>query len=166
MEKKADIWVSAILYFALGVLILTLVLAATLPVIEQLKDKNVIIQTKNLMSDLDENIREVYREGAGSQRTIEITIKEGDFIIENNLITFELESTFQESEPGIKIQSGYLTILTEETSQEGTYNVKLKLDYEGILDLESDISQISGSNTLILKNKGGEDKPLIEITEI
>tara|TARA_B100000315_G_C14392896_1_gene502855 strand:- start:171 stop:671 length:501 start_codon:yes stop_codon:yes gene_type:complete len=166
MEKKAGIWISAILYFALGVVILTIVLATTLPIIEQLKNKNVIVQTKNLMSDLDENIRAVYSEGPGSQRTVEITINRGDFIIEDNSISFNLESKFQESETDIPIQSGYLTILTTATSQEDIFNVELKLNYSAIIILESDISQISGSKTLITKNKGGDDKPTIEITEI
>ena len=168
MNKKADIWISAILYFALGIIILTLVLAATLPVIEQLKDKNIIIQTKNLMSDLDENLRSIYREGPGSQRTLELTIKKGNFKIDdtNNLITFNLESKFQESEINTTINSGYLTILTTETPQKDIYNVKLELNYSTTLNLASNISQISGSNIFLLKNIGGTTIPTIKITEI
>ena len=168
MNKKADIWISAILYFALGIIILTLVLAATLPVIEQLKDKNIIIPTKNLMSDLDENLRSIYREGPGSQRTLELTIKKGNFKIDdtNNLITFNLESKFQESEINTTINSGYLTILTTETPQKDIYNVKLELNYSTTLNLASNISQISGSNIFLLKNIGGTTIPTIKITEI
>ena len=168
LTKKGDIWVSAVLYFALGVLILGIVLAATLPVIKQLKDKNVIVQTKNLMSDLDENIRSVYREGPGSQRSLEITINKGEFVINDdlNLVSFTMKSSFQESELGVEIQSGRLTILTNETSQQDLYEINLELDYSDILNLTSDVSQISGSNKILIKNKGGQEVPNIEITEI
>ena len=41
MNKKGDIWVSAILYFGLGIIVIAILLAAGLPVINKLKDKNI-----------------------------------------------------------------------------------------------------------------------------
>ena len=50
--KKGDIWISAALYFGLGIVVLSLILAAGLPVINKLRDKNIIIQTKEIMFKL------------------------------------------------------------------------------------------------------------------
>ena len=75
MNKKGDVWISAILYFGIGIVVITIILAAGLPVINRLRDKNVIIQTKQVMHTIDDNIREVIREGPGSQRVVTISAK-------------------------------------------------------------------------------------------
>mgnify|MGYP001558011191 FL=1 len=56
-KKGASIWISAVLYFGIGIIILTILLTAGLPVINKLRDKNIVIQTKQVMHTLDENIR-------------------------------------------------------------------------------------------------------------
>ncbi|MBS3172364.1 hypothetical protein J4438_02180, partial [Candidatus Woesearchaeota archaeon] len=63
MKKKGDVWVSAILYTALGVVLLTIILAAGLPAIQKMKDSYTSKQTKELMLVLDKNIKTVYHEG-------------------------------------------------------------------------------------------------------
>ena len=62
MQKKGDVWISAILYFGIGIVIITILLTAGLPVINKLRDKNIIIQTKQVMHTMDDNIREVIKE--------------------------------------------------------------------------------------------------------
>ena len=44
--KNGQTWISAVLYIALGTILLTIILAAGLPVINNLRDKNVVIQTQ------------------------------------------------------------------------------------------------------------------------
>src|SRR3990167_9519809 len=83
-NKKGDIWISAVLYFGLGIVVLSLILAAGLPVINKLRDKNIIIQTKDIMFSLDNLIRDVARSGAGEQRAVNLDIKKGQFLINNN----------------------------------------------------------------------------------
>ena len=70
MKQKGDIWISAVLYMALGIIILVIVLSVAIPVVNKIRDKNIALNTKELMFDLDRNIRIVYSEGTGSRRPI------------------------------------------------------------------------------------------------
>ena len=172
MNKKGDIWISAVLYMALGVIILTIVLATSLPVINKLKDKNTVVQTKNLMSDLDQNIRALYTEGPGSQRPIEISINRGTFVIDDandkETITWTLEdSRYIEVEPEATIEEGHLKISTEITPQEGRYKVVIQLDYLNFIDLQNTLPQIEGAQSFLMINEGGAgDIPNIAINEL
>ncbi len=160
--KKGDIWISAVLYLALGVIILTIVLATSLPVINKLKDKNTIVQTKNLLSDIDQNIRAVYTEGAGSQRPITLSINQGEFKIDSTgekIIWFIDDSRYSETQPGASLQEGNLMINTEKSQVEGRYIITLTLDYSSLLDLESELQQISGEQSFLIRNTGNSDNP-------
>ena len=78
-------WISAVLYIALGTVAITIVLSAGVPVINKIKDKNTIIQTRDIMLSLDNIIREVRDEGTGSRRVISpFTIKGGSMFIKDN----------------------------------------------------------------------------------
>lgn len=162
MKKKGDVWVSAILYTALGVVLLTIVLAAGLPAIQKMKDSYTSKQTKELMLTLDKNIKTVYHEGPGSQRVVTINIGRGDFIIDQDseLINFNFESSALISEIDAPVQEGSLTILTEETGVNGKYSVSLTLDYDqSEVELEYDGSDmISGKINLLIYNKGVIDQ--------
>lgn len=166
--KSGDVWISAVLYMALGMIILTIILATSLPIIKQLKDKNNVVQTKNLMADLDENIRTVYSEGPGSRRPIKLDIGRGNFIIDEqgSTITWNLESTYLESEPGIVFREGHLSIWTESTPVQETYNIYLQLNYTSLINLTTDITTISGPYDILITNLGGETLPNIHITEV
>ncbi len=84
MNKKGDVWVSAVLYIALGMVLITLILSAGLPLIEKMRDKNTIVQTKNLLFNLNANIESVANEGAGSRRYISpVVISSGALSIDN-----------------------------------------------------------------------------------
>ena len=58
-NKKGDVWVSAVLYIALGMVLITLILSAGLPLIEKMRDKNTIVQTKNLLFNINANIETI-----------------------------------------------------------------------------------------------------------
>src|SRR3989344_2132365 len=104
----AEIWVSAVLYVAIGTVVLTIILAAGLPVINKLRDKNTIVQTKNAMHELDDTIRTVVNEGPGSQRLRTLDFRSGELAIDQNIdkISWKMETRFLESEPGISIKEG------------------------------------------------------------
>jgi hypothetical protein len=134
MYKKGDIWISAILYFALGVVLLSIILAAGLPAINRMKDDFTVKQTKDLMINLDGNIRTVYHEGPGSQRIVNLDIGRGEFLIKEDqeVVEWSIESSALISEVGIEIQEGNLFILTEESHVSEKYIVNLKLNYTGV----------------------------------
>lgn len=159
--KKGDIWVSAALYFGLGIVVLSIILAAGMPVINKLKDKNTIIQTKDIMFNLDNIIRDVARSGAGEQRKVDIEIKKGQFSINNehNTINWTTESKMQVSEIDAPYKEGNLIISTQKSQVEGEFITTLSLDYSGIIYIHySDPTQIvTGQNRLIIKNNGMTD---------
>src|SRR3989344_9677985 len=100
-NKKGDVWVSAVLYFGLGMVLLTIILAAGTPVVNRLRDKNIVLQTKEVMHTLDSNIREVAREGPGSQRPLAVDIRKGEFLIDrvNNKVEWSYDTKALLSEP-------------------------------------------------------------------
>lgn len=179
VRRKAQIWVSAVLYIALGVIALTLVLTAAVPLINKMRDRNTITQTKELMYVLDKNIRRVASEGPGSQRELSpFIIKAGDFFIDEkngdkdtNTISWDMETTAMMLEPGIAMQEGTLNLLLEETAIEGRYKINLGLSYENIAELflNSDYGNpFSGRYTIIIRNTGElkNDLPVIEVRVI
>lgn len=167
-KKGQEAWVSAALYLGIGIAIIGIVLGAGMPMINKLRDKNVVLQTKEVLFTLDNNIREVARSGPGSQRLLNIEIKKGEFKIDEKKerIAWEFESKAMLSEPGEEISEGNLNILTE--GRDAPFRVKLWIDYKpkgadkGILDLEFEGSQtLAGRADLIIKNGGAGDKGVI-----
>jgi len=159
--KKADIWISAVLYMALGIVILTIVLAAGIPIINKIKDKNLAIETKEVMITIDKNIRAVYNEGPGSRRPLKLEIKKGSLVVDNSneTIEYQLRTSVLLSQPDIEIQEGNLKILTQTTTAEKEYLTRLKLDYNGILNLtlQSSSNILSGTNNLVITNIGNNE---------
>ena len=159
MQKKGDVWISAVLYFGLGLVIITILLAAGLPVINKLKDKNIVIQSKEVMHTLDESIREVVKEGSGSQRVVTINIKKGSLVIDeaNDIVMWAYNnSKVFISEPGIPVQEGKLTVLSENSPMKKSYNIQISTNYSGIADvINSDKGTILvGINDLVIRNQG------------
>ena len=169
MSKKGqEAWISAALYLGIGIVIIGVILGAGMPVINKLRDKNVVLQTKDVLFTLDNNIREVARSGPGSQRVISVEIKKGEFKIDDkkDRVIWEFESKAMLSEPGEEISEGNLKIMTE--GNEAPYRVKLWLDYKpegaktSIVDLQFEGSQIiSGKSDFIIKNGGAGEKGVI-----
>ena len=72
--KKGQTWISAVLYIALGTVVLTIIIAAGLPVLNKLRDRNAVLQTKEVLFELNNVIRTVVSEGPGSQRSLLINM--------------------------------------------------------------------------------------------
>lgn len=136
MKKRGQIWISAVLYIALGIILITLILSAGLPLIDKMKDRNTISQTKTLMYSIDTNIKQVTKEGPGSKRYLTIAVDEGQLNIENNKITWIKETKFKLIEPDIEFEEGPINILLEKTETEGEYLMNLELDYSNIAKIQ------------------------------
>ncbi|KHO53681.1 hypothetical protein J4476_02495 [Candidatus Woesearchaeota archaeon] len=179
-SKKADVWVSAILYFGLGIIIISILLAAGLPAINKLRDKNVVLQTKEVFQVLDKNIRDVVRGGPGGQRVVKVDIKKGDFKIDDDdeQITWEYITKIALSEPGkteseaTAVSEGNLKIKTW-ISGDG-YKVRLWISYsdnpqdaKNIINLLPSITTITGITDLAIRNDGAENKKIkVSISEV
>lgn len=172
-NKKGDIWVSAILYLGLGVILLSIILAVGLPAVNKLKDKNIAIETENLMSDFDTNIRAVYSEGTGSRRPFKFEITKGTLTISNvdDTIIWEFETSTLLSEPGVTVQKGNLLLYTKQGTANGVYVSDFILNYSGTLNLMLDNGngQLTGANNLLITNIGANGTstlPVIRITPL
>src|SRR3989338_6217085 len=172
-NKKVDIWVSAVLYFGLGIIIISILLAAGLPVINRLKDKNIAIQTKESFHKIDENMREVIRGGPGTQRVLTVEIKKGDLSLLNNKIIWKYNSKVYLSEPSerntcivnllsltpipdncVKIKEGNIDIVTVKSQQKGTYDLYYVLDYSDLVYVKNNVKTITGVSDVVIKNDG------------
>jgi hypothetical protein len=169
MNSRGGIWVSAILYFAMGVILLTIILAAGLPAISKMKDSYTVRQTKDLMITLDSNIRTIYHEGPGSQRTVNINIGRGEFFIKeaDDYIQWDIESSAIISEVDVPIQEGSLQILTSSSGVDDSYGVSLILNYTELgLNLTfGGPDKILGDAEFSLLNGGGDPIQII-ITQL
>ena len=177
-NKKADVWISGVMYFALGVIVLTIVLTASMPVINKLRDKNTALQTKELMFKLDDNIRTVLAEGPGSKRNVRIQIGRGDFTINDgeDTIRWEMKSSVLLSQEDKTVTEGSVDILSSKTSNPKEWMTTLTLSYgnsKKIADIEfppgKKLSKLSGTYNLVIQNIGdpNEDQIInVQISEI
>lgn len=156
MNKKADVWISAVIYVGIAITILTIVLAAGLPVINRMRDRNIATDTKEILHELDSTIRDVVQEGPGARRTPSIKITRGEFDInqdQETIIWTLANSKFMFSQPGVEVPEGNLIIKTTSSPVEGEYKVEVKLIYTNI-DIESVNNRLSGQYNLIVTNEG------------
>ncbi len=186
LNKKGDVLVSAVLYFGLGIVVLTLVLSLGMPAVNRLRDKNVATQTKDVFATLDANIRQVARGGPGTQRVLELGLSKGEVKVYSasnaekaidstaganakkvifgdtlidipNRVVWTYQLKAALTEPDLQVTEGNTKILT--TGSKGTYNVRFWLDYEPtkIMYLRMGGANIISGNTKIsIKNMGSQ----------
>ena len=155
MNKKGDIWISAALYTAIGVIMVTLILSVGMPFVNKLKDRNTVLQTKNVLYEFDSAIRSVYNEGFGSRRPLFVEIGEGDFTIDNvnEKISWKIISDEKLGiEPDLTkpIEEGNLKISSKTLGQ--GFEIELFLDYKDEIDIESSLKLLSGKYNLVIEH--------------
>lgn len=175
MSKKGDIWISAVLYMALGIIVIALILAASLPLIDRLKDRNTVTETKKLLLAMDETIKIVSKEGPGSQRELSpLTINKGQLFIDekNDTIMWKLKTSAQLLEPGITIKEGVLSMMLTPTPVKDEFLMTIGLSYQHDVNitLVSDYqSPFTGKYSAVISHTGaystvaGETLPVIAI---
>jgi len=170
MVKKGQIWISAVLYMALGIIVLTIILAAGVPMIQKMKDKNVLAQTKSLFYTVDENIKAVSNEGPGSRRYLSpFEVKAGDFDVDqdSDQIKWQLRTKAKMMEPSYylngqstgvpEFREGAIYMYMNETNIVDEYFLNLKLDYSEVADLELESlfeGPYSGTYSVSIRNTG------------
>ena len=169
--KRGQIWISAVLYIALGLLLITLVLSAGVPVINKLRDRNAYAETKELMFTIDNNIRTVSTEGPGSKRFLSpLNIDRGELVIdvENDQITWSMRSKFKPLELGTVFQEGSLLLFLNQSEEENEFVLNLKLDYFPTNNITLDSSfgnPFVGTYSMSIEHTGNYvgEKPTIKI---
>ncbi|HLC54980.1 MAG TPA: hypothetical protein VJJ75_00445 [Candidatus Nanoarchaeia archaeon] len=167
MHKRGVIWVAAVLYIAIGMVVLGLILAAALPAIGKLKDRNVYAQTKELFFVIDKNIRQVVVEGVASQRELNpLTITKGALSIDEDNIQWSMKTEAMIVEPSpaddrIIKKEGNVEIWQEKTAVKGEYALHLDIYYPQdtgqirlLLDPAGVGMPLQGTYSVLIKNAG------------
>ncbi|RMF55009.1 hypothetical protein D6745_03435 [Candidatus Woesearchaeota archaeon] len=141
--RKAQIWVSLIIYVLIIVSVIVIVLKGGLPLIEQMRDKIIFSRARDSMANLDEQIRLVASEGIGSQRIIPFTIRDGSVSIDNNRMKWEIvtENEIIESKTKVDLGNIVITSNSEVSAKEENNLFVLKNSY-----LAVNISKLGGPN--------------------
>ena len=134
-NNKAQIWIETATYTLIGLIILGILLATTNPQIEKIKDKSAIVQTKEAMDILDNELLDI-KQSPGNIRIIDFKLSKGFLEIdaENDSIRYTLENTrLKFSQPNETIMEGNFLVKTEE--QGDRFIVSLLLNYSTSLNI-------------------------------
>ena len=94
--KKGQIWVSTVLYIALGIVAMTLILGAGIPMINKMKERNAVIEAKSVMHAVSQAITTVVTEGPGSKRVLDPVIIKGGkllFKVDEEKVRWEMKTS-------------------------------------------------------------------------
>lgn len=112
-NKKGAIWVSAVIYVLIGVVVLTIVIEAGVPLIKKLQERSDVNRARNTFTAIDQQIQEVAKEGQGSQRVVPLEVSEGTVRVEDNKLRWKIETTSKIIEPKTRIELGNLVIASD-----------------------------------------------------
>lgn len=110
LSKAGDLWISAALYLVISVVVVTIVLSAGLPMLDNIRDKNAFEDAKKSLLVLDQHITEVANEGPGSQRVVPLEIKKGTLSLDTDGISWSMKTKADIIDPRSKIRTGNLII--------------------------------------------------------
>ncbi len=114
-STRGQIWVETVIYTLIALTMIGAVMAFVLPKVQEIQDQALIEQSIDVMEKINEVIISAVQGGPGNRRVLNLEIKKGNLIINstNDLIIFELESTYEYSEPGNEIGIGSVKVETK-----------------------------------------------------
>ncbi len=110
MERKGQVWISATIYTLVIITALVIILAATQPLIDRMRDKAAVQKQKETMTALDNQISGIAAEGPGSQRVIPIDIMDGQIVVANDGLVYNVETDSKVVEPRSQVELGNLKL--------------------------------------------------------
>jgi hypothetical protein len=113
LNKKGDIWISAVLYVMVAVAVIVIVLEAGIPALQGLRERNAFASIKESAIAIDKNILDIASEGQGSQRVIPVEVSDGEILFEDDLLRWKLETESKLIEPRTRQEQGNLVIATD-----------------------------------------------------
>lgn len=171
-KRKGQIWISAVLFISLGVIVISLILAAAIPMVNRISDKNTVVRTKEILLKMDDAIKTVVNEGPGSQRQLDpLIIDRGELHITNDTynILWRMETESDLMEPNIEIVEGNIKQRLNTTIVEEIYEINLWVESDRInISLVSSFtSPFKGEYIVTVKHTGDftatDDNPIIEL---
>lgn len=112
-NKRGAIWVSAVIYVLVGIIVLTVVIEAGIPFIKSLQERSNVNRARNTLSGIDQQIQDTAKEGQGSQRVIPLDVSEGTVKVEDNKLRWKIETSSKVLEPRTRIELGNLVIASD-----------------------------------------------------
>jgi type II secretory pathway pseudopilin PulG len=164
--KRGQVWVETVIYTLIGLAIIGIVMAMALPKINERKDEIVIGQSIEALGNIDDTIYETINNGVGNRRVVDLEIKKGALIVDakKNMISWELDSSFEYSESGVPIPIGRLNVTTVPGAP---WKVELKLSYSVDLKFDGDnvaVKRLDASPTpykFVIENMGKESGNIV-----
>lgn len=135
-NKLAQVWIETVLYTLIGLTIIGITLAFAMPKINEARDRSLVEQSVESLSDIDKKFDAVIENGPGNLRNFEVLVRQGEFIVDSDLdlVSIKVRDLGTEySESGLPINFGRLILLTEET-QTG-YDVTVTLPYSNLVNI-------------------------------
>lgn len=131
---KSQVWVSTIVYILIGLTIISTLIIAAKPKIDEARDRFVINHMINVMSSLDSTINEV-NDVIGTKRIFELKISKGELKIlpKENRIEYIIITNFEFSQPGTLINMGKINLITNKTK--GKIQTLLWIEYNEPINL-------------------------------
>ena len=146
--KKGDVWISVVLYTAIMLGIISMLLVAINPKIEEYRDRVTINYMIQALSSLDSVIQEV-NEVAGNKRSFEIKISKGKISVlpEEEIIKYSINTNFEFSQPDQTITIDKVRLITKK--EKGVILVELWLNYSNTIINITTSSNKEGTNLTI-----------------
>ena len=163
--KKGAIWVSAVIYVLVGIIVLTVVIEAGIPFIKSLQERSNVNRARNTFSSLDQQIQDVAKEGQGSQRIIPLEVSEGSVKVEDGKLRWKIETDSKVLEPRTRIELGNLVIAsdvdvsaTDFTNYHVLQNSRILVNFSryGSKDNHTSINTTSLINYIRFKDTGAQ----------
>ncbi len=108
--KRAQIWISVIIYTLVAVLALVLILNTGVPILKEMRDRAVFSKVRDIMLDLDRHVSEIANQGEGSQAVVSFEIRNGEMRFENGQVIWELETDSRIISPRSSTTQGNLIV--------------------------------------------------------
>jgi hypothetical protein len=135
IKKTGQIWVETAVYTLIGLTAIAIVLSATMPQIDKMKDKAILRQTTISFDTINSKLSET-KENTGNIRLVDLRLGKGRIEIDSikDELRFYLDNTrYAASEPGEIVREGDILI---ETKKYGTrFNIVLYLNYSKSLNI-------------------------------
>jgi hypothetical protein len=168
-NRLGEIWVETIIYTLIAFVLIGAVLAIAQPKIEQIQDKAFIEQSAGVIKEIDNLLFSLEQGGVGNKRLIELGIKKGSLKIdgENDLLFFEIDSSYMYSEPGANIFEGDIIIHTRKKADAYVVNISQNYpNYNITLGAKDEIKILNKASTpyqLLISHNGKDSSNKIII---
>jgi hypothetical protein len=110
--KGVSPMISGVMYVAVSLAAITMVVQVGNPIVRDVQDSISLDQAKEMMSRLDNTIREVAAEGKGSVRIVPIEFSRGKLVVDDvsNQIYYQLETQSEVISPGVRREIGNIYV--------------------------------------------------------